>query len=235
MELDILNKFKEFLSTAKHLTDKEVKKAVFDIKNFLQTGDFSKASSTFTTFLYIYSSDFTNDEEFGLELMANFPKNKNSNVLEVTAGHDLKVAKFLAKNRYTVSIIDPLIKIKYEKLKLYNIKPIKSHFLCDHYVGKGKGSPVNDYDFIEGIRTCGATEHIVRQGLEYDKPFSVLLCNCIHRSLNGKEFRCRDEWYDYLNSISSEAKIIENKGFHYITNLKKINTDFVKPVQDFDM
>lgn len=235
MEFDILNKFKEYFKAEKYLESKDIKQAIFDMKNFLETGDYSKAFPAFKSFLYFYSSELNNDQEFGLKLMSNFPNKKYSNILEVTAGHEFELAKFLTRKGYNVNIIDPLIKIKDKNLRLYNIKPIKSYFLCDYYVGKGKGTSVKYYDFIEGIRTCEATEHIVRQGLEHYKPFNLLLCNCNHKSLDGKEFRCRDEWYDYLDSISSEAKIIENKGFHYITNLKKLKTDFVKPIQDFEM
>ena len=145
------------------------------------------------------------------------PKN-HKKILDVGAGRMCKLSTELAGQGFTVSAIDTNIRLKENELKRRLIsKIIKSSFFCDEY-SKNQGTPVGEYDLLVGLEPCEATEHIIRQGLKYDKPFEISLCYQPHKALSGQTFRTPELWYEYLSSISKEVKIIEQNNDFYATN-----------------
>ena len=102
-----------------------------------------------------------------------------------------------------------------EKKHLSNIylKNIKIWF-----ARSGEGTNIINFDLIVGLEPCGATEHIIRQALKYDKPFDVSLCAAPHNALNGDTFNSYLEWYNHLKNISKEVSIIKNDCGYIATN-----------------
>lgn len=144
-----------------------------------------------------------------------------SKILDVGAGRMCKLSEALVKYGNSLYAIDPNIRLSKDEAKKLGLKSISTQkFLCDDFAKKGKGTPVDNYDYIFGLEPCDATEHIIRQGLKYDKPFDVFLCGTSHNALNGKKFNSYNEWYDYLASISNEVNISKYGSVYVASNTK---------------
>ena len=140
-------------------------------------------------------------------------------VLDVGAGRLCKLSEMLAKKCSNVTAMDPKIRLSEIEAAQKRIKIKKEMFECDKFAKSGsRGTSLKPYDLIVGLEPCDATEHIIRQGLKYDKQFDVLLCAAPHNALNGKIFRNYEEWYKYLESISSEVTIQEYGSSFIATN-----------------
>lgn len=131
-----------------------------------------------------------------------------------------KLSKILARYGNSMHAIDPNIRLSANEAKNSNIKIMPQKFMCDEYSKNGKGTNIKHYDMLVGLEPCDATEHIIRQGLKYDKPCDVLLCAVPHNALNGKTFKSAQEWQEYLLSISSELTIKEHNKSSIISNVK---------------
>jgi len=98
------------------------------------------------------------------------------------------------------------------------ITTIKKLFRCDEFAKNGVGTDITQFNIIVGLEPCDATEHIIRQGLTYDKPFDVLLCYENHDALSGKRFNEPEEWFDHLKGISTEVDIVKLGSSFIATN-----------------
>lgn len=142
-----------------------------------------------------------------------------SKILDVGAGRMCKLSEALAKYGNSLSAIDPNIRLSKVEANKLGIKSVSTQkFLCDEFAKKGTGTPIYNYDYIFGLEPCDATEHIIRQGLKYDKPFDIFLCVAPHNSLNGKTFDSYEKWYEYLSSISSEVNISKFESTYVASN-----------------
>ena len=130
-------------------------------------------------------------------------------VMDIGAGRMCKLSTLLAKNGTKMYAIDPNIRLsESEAYDLGIAKISRDPFVCDWALGRGGvGTKVKGADILVGLEPCDATEHIIRQGLKYDKPFDVVLCAAPHDSMDGKKFRSYEEWYEYLLKISGEVDI----------------------------
>lgn len=140
-------------------------------------------------------------------------------ILDVGAGRMCKLSKALAEYGNTLYAMDPEIRLSKEEARESGIRIRKQNFICDKFAIAGQGTDIRKYDYIFGIEPCGATEHIIRQGLKYDKPFDVSLCAAPHMALNGRTFRNYEEWYEYLLSISDDVDIKKYDNSYYATNM----------------
>lgn len=167
------------------------------------------------------------EEVFVSYLNQKYGNIKFSKILDVGAGRMCKLSQALAKYGNSLYAIDPNIRLTKEEAKKIGIKSInKQRFVCDEFAKKGKGTPIDFYDYIFGLEPCDATEHIIRQSLKYDKPFDIFLCGTSHKALNGKSFNSYKEWYDYLASISSEVDITKFGSIYVASNSKKSDVVF---------
>ncbi len=145
-----------------------------------------------------------------------------SKILDVGAGRMCKLSQALAKYGNTLYAIDPNIRLLPDEARKMGIKTIKKEFfICDEFAKSGRGTNIQNVDYIFGVEPCDATEHIIRQGLKYDKPFDILLCGAPHKGLNGKTFDSYEDWYEYLESISTEVQIRKFKTSYYASNEKQ--------------
>lgn len=227
---NILNEFNSYILNQKNLIGSvDIDLLESDMIKYLKTRNYSDCSEIFKNFLYLYSLNLNNHEQFGLDLICNFPKNEYLNGLEIAVNNNFNLANFLAENGYNVTTIDPKTTEKSDKITI-----LKSEFSCDYIAGKNKGTNIKEYDFLSAISPCVTTEHIIRQGLEYEKPFLIALCSCVVSSLNGIKFNDKYQWYGYLNSLSNEVNIIEKRGIHYATNLSDLKIGHVQVEQDYE-
>lgn len=161
------------------------------------------------------------EEDFLSYLNSKYGVIRFHKILDVGAGRMCKLSKILARYGNSMYAIDPNIRLSANEAKNLNIKGIMPQkFMCDEYSKNGKGTNIKHYDMLVGLEPCDATEHIIRQGLKYDKPFDVLLCAVPHKALNGKTFKSAQEWQEYLLSISSELTIKEHNKSNIISNVK---------------
>lgn len=161
---------------------------------------------------FLVAEGFYNGESrvgaFGNYIVQKYPLDNYKNILDVGAGRVCKLSQFLAEKGYKVDAIDTDIRLSNSEANDMGIVRISKYkFLCDEYSNKGKGTNITNKDLVVGLEPCGATEHIIRQCLKYDKPFEVSLCYQNHKALNGQTFETPEDWYRYLKSISDDVKI----------------------------
>ena len=131
-------------------------------------------------------------------------------ILDVGAGRLCELSSTLATKGFKMFAMDPNIRLLPNEANSLNIHISKNLFLCDRYAKSHKGTDVKNFDLLIGLEPCLATEHIIHQGLKYEKPFDVVLCYEAHKALNGKEFKSVDEWFEHLLKISQEVEIIKH-------------------------
>ena len=94
----------------------------------------------------------------------------------------------------------------------------RDYFYCDDFSNEEQGFNISPYDLLIGLEPCDATEHIIRQSLKYNKPFEIALCYTAHKALVDCKIKTREDWYNYLKSISSEIKINRIEDNYIATN-----------------
>lgn len=156
---------------------------------------------------------------FARYICKKYSSESHKNILDVGAGRMCHLSRRLERSGFVPTAIDPIIRLSQEeatKLKINNI--ITSKFYCDEYYEEKNGFDIRPFDLVIGLEPCDATEHIIRQGLKYDKPFEVMLCYTVHKALDNTKCKTVDDWYNYLKSISSEVKINEADNSFIATN-----------------
>lgn len=166
------------------------------------------------------SKEKSREEKFASYLNGKYGHLSFRRVMDVGAGRMCRLSTLLAKNGAKMYAIDPNIRLSDEEAYGLGISQISTRtFVCDWALGRdGKGTNVRPMDVLVGLEPCDATEHIIRQGLKYDKPLDVLLCAAPHNSIDGRQFRTYEEWYEYLLSISSELDINQIGSSFIISN-----------------
>ena len=173
---------------------------------------------------FFVNCDITKDQNrhilFAKYLIKKYSPSTHPNLLDVGAGRMCHLSNRLARNNFNITSMDPKIRLSESEAKQQKIsKIITSKFYCDDYAPKETtGTNITDYDIIVGLEPCDATEHIIRQSLKYDKPFDISLCATHHKPLENKKVRNQEEWYEYLQSISSEVKIKKVPGMYIASN-----------------
>lgn len=167
-----------------------------------------------------FKEDKAREEVFASYLNKKYGHLAFRRVMDVGAGRMCKLSAKLAQSGAKMYAIDPNIRLTQEEAYELGISQIsKDKFVCDKAAESGiKGTNVRPMDILVGLEPCDATEHIIRQGLKYDKPFDVLLCAAPHDSIDGKSFRTYEEWYEYLLKISAEVGINEVGGSYIASN-----------------
>lgn len=149
-------------------------------------------------------------QDFANYITQRYSPMSTQQILDVGAGRLCELSSTLASKGFKMFAMDPNIRLLPNEAKTLNIHISKNLFMCDKYAPKHKGTNVKDFDLLIGLEPCLATEHIIHQGLKYEKPFDVVLCYEAHRALNGKEFKTVDDWFEHLLKISHEVEIIKN-------------------------
>lgn len=112
-------------------------------------------------------------------------------VLDVAGGQGGLTIE-LIKRGYQVTVIDPKIKIKGNK-----IEKIKKYF--DDSIN------ISDYDLIIGMHPDGATEYIIKNAIKYNKKFAVVPC-CVFPINKKLQFNYY-QWIEYLKKYSNNIKM----------------------------
>ena len=165
------------------------------------------------------------EKEFVSYLNKKYGDLKFGKILDVGAGRMCRLSQMLARFGNEMYAIDPKIRLLQHEARKMGIAIKKDKFVCDEYAKHQKGTLVDHYNHIVGLEPCDATEHIIRQGLKYDKPFDVMLCAAPHVGLNGKNFNSYEEWYVYLARISSEVNISKIGSSYYASNEKSVELE----------
>lgn len=201
------------------LNSQEKQKFLVGLKEYLEDKDIALDDEVFD---FLVQRKLVKNEPrevtFYKYLLKKYKTLKGVNVLDVGAGRICNLSKFIAENGGTVTSMDTVVRLSDDKLKKMNITAIKKLFKCDEFNRNGVGTDISDYDLIVGLEPCGATEHIIRQSLKYDKLFEISLCAAPHQSLSGEKFRTYREWYKHLSNISKEVLIIKNECGYVATN-----------------
>lgn len=159
------------------------------------------------------------EEVFRDYIVSKYSPRLYKNVLDVGAGRVCKSSTMLGEAGYTVTAMDPDIRLQPKEIRDRKIRSIiKRPFVCDQYSRDGKGTDISHMDLVVGLEPCDATEHIIRQSLKYEKPFDVTLCYQEHDALNGRKFRTPEEWYEHLGRISTSIKIDKVGSMYHARN-----------------
>jgi SAM-dependent methyltransferase len=183
-----LNKFKEFLIL------RESDKIEEKIKDFtdLISGVYSKDTiyDEIVDFLDVIKGTPTRWESFAQYINNRFAVSDFSKVLDVGCGPMADLSLLLIEKGYDVVGIDSKVK------EIENLKTIKKLF--DY-----KKEDVSNFDLLVGLEPCDATEHIIRSSMENKIPCVISLCCTSHDSIDGQRFSSKEEWYEYLLSITN--------------------------------
>lgn len=213
VNLIILKKAEDYINVnSERFNATEKENFLSEVKNYLFEEDAAIADEVFD---FLVSEKLVHNkprhETFINYLIKKYNSKKHPNVLDVGAGRLCNLSSALGAKGFKTTAIDPKIRLNSNEIKARKIKNIiKQPFYCDEY-SDGSGTNVNQFDLLVGLEPCDATEHIIRQGLKYEKPFEISLCYQAHDALNGQKFETPEDWYEYLQQISTEIKISKNK------------------------
>lgn len=158
-------------------------------------------SDEVSDFLDLLFRNPTRWKSFANYIKDNYQLKKYNNILDVGCGKFADLSIELIKEGYNVTCIDP--NLNTDKINVAELKLIKDIF--DYRI-----FDVAKYDLIIGLEPCDATEHIVRSALNNNKEFVVSLCATPHKSIDGKSFLNKNEWYQYLLNLYSDALSLEH-------------------------
>ena len=215
LNLLIFKKAEDYLKrNPERFTSSEKDKFIEDLKSYVLTKDKVIADEVFD--FYVSEKLAQNEPRttsFIRHLISKYNTTTTPKVLDVGAGRMCHLSTELGERGFKVVAIDPKIRLKDNEIKQRKIQRIiKQPFYCDEY---GNGTDISNFDLLVGLEPCDATEHIIRQGLKYEKPFEVSLCYQAHNALNGTKFATPEDWYEYLQQISNEI------------NITRIDNDFI--------
>lgn len=207
LNLLIFQKAADYLKrNPERFTSNEKDKFIADLKSYVLTKDKVIADEVFD--FYVSEKLAQNEPRttsFIRHLISKYNTTTTPKVLDIGAGRMCHLSTELGERGFKVVAIDPKIRLKESEIKQRKIQRIiKQPFYCDEY---GKGTDISNFDLLVGLEPCDATEHIIRQGLKYEKPFEVSLCYQAHNALDGKTFATPEDWYEYLQRISNEINI----------------------------
>lgn len=123
-----------------------------------------------------------------------YPEHKR--VLDVGVGLG-NTSTLLQNSGYLVTAMDKFSLEVKRKLECQGIRVINDYFTTE--------TDISGYDLVVGLHTCGATEKIIRNCVSNDTDFVVVPCEK-RMSLDGQDFRSREEYLDYLIAIDSSIK-----------------------------
>lgn len=128
-------------------------------------------------------------EGFAWFLFNKFGESKK--VLEIGGGNG--VLSYLMKRhfKWDMTIIDPE-----STAKEFGIDVIKEFFLIN--------TDVQSYDLLIGKFICPVVDEAVLSAVTNEKPFAVLMCQCIHE---GKDYDSYDDCIKYLTGLDSKIKV----------------------------
>ena len=204
------------------LNSQEKQKFLVDLEEYLEKNNGVLADEVFD---FLVQRNLVENEPrektFIDYLLAKYKNFNNIKILDVGAGRICSLSKAIAEQGGKVTAMDTNIRLNNSEIKQLNIEVVKKYFRCDEFSPKGTGTDIRNFDLVVGLEPCGATEHIIRQALKYDKPFDISLCAAPHKALNGEQFNSYHEWYNYLKNISKEVNIIKNNCGYIATNCEE--------------
>lgn len=201
---------KEYISkNPERFTPEEIKKFNNDLNNYLNNKSKIIDDEVFDFLVYKgLINNGSRHNQFAKYINSKYAPNTTPNILDVGAGRMCHLSHRLSRSGYNMTAIDPKIRLTDSEAQAMNLKIERNNFYCDEYAPQNtSGTPINDYDLLVGLEPCDATEHIIRQGLKYNKPFEVLLCYTAHKKLTGGMPQSPEAWYKYLRNISSEIEV----------------------------
>lgn len=149
-------------------------------------------------FFDIMEGKTTRWQSFAKYIEITFPKKKFPNILEIGCGPVGDLTTILNEKGYQSTGIDPRV----DSVK--NLKLIKEEF---HYLY----TDVSTYNLLVGLEPCNATEHIVRSSIQNNIPCVISLCGTTHDGIDGRKFSQREQWYEYLLSLTMSRGVLEKK------------------------
>ena len=218
--LIVKNQSKEWLKdNPLRLNSEEKQKFLVDLSLYLERKNGVIADEVFDFLVQrglIYNEP--REQSFTSHLIKKYGSLKGVKVLDVGAGRICVLSKAISEKGAKVTAMDTNIRLTEKELEKLNITIVKKLFRCDEFARNGVGTNVGRYDLILGLEPCGATEHIIRQALKYDKPFDITLCATPHKGLRSETFKTYMEWYEHLSKISKEVSIIKRDCGYVATN-----------------
>ena len=142
-------------------------------------------------------------EHFSKFIKAMYPDARK--VLEVGCGAG-DLSKLLTELGYEVTALDY---IKYNNLDKQGIAFYEKEFTLD--------TDISEYDLVVGLHCCDATERVIRNCINNDKEFAVVVCEK-HQGLENNNIKNRNQYIKYLKNISNRLKVTDLPIYEFIVN-----------------
>ena len=142
-------------------------------------------------------------EHFSKFIQAMYPGAKK--MLEVGCGAG-DLSKLLTELGYEVTALDY---VKYNDLDKQGIEFFEKEFTLD--------TDISDYDLVVGLHCCDATERVIRNCINNDKEFAVVVCEK-HQGLENNNIKNRKQYIKYLKNISSRLKVTDLPIYEFLVN-----------------
>ena len=198
-------------------TEKEKKRFMDELLKNIKSEERFMFDGTYDFLLhYGLIKGVSRHQDFANYITQRYSPMSTEKVLDIGAGRLCELSSTLSSKGFKMFAMDPNIRLLPNEANSLNIHISKDLFLCDRYAKGHKGTNVKNYDLLIGLEPCLATEHIIHQGLKYEKPFDVVLCYEAHKALNGKEFKTVDDWFNHLLKISQEVEIVKYNGNYIV-------------------
>jgi len=192
----LIESFRKFLITRQ---SDQIEDKVKDFSDFI-SGNYKKdiIYDEIVDYYDIVKGEYTRWQSFARYIETRFPKETYPRVLDVGCGPLADLSLSLNEKGYGVTGIDPRVN------QINQLKTIRQSF---NYLK----TDISSYDLIVGLEPCEATEHIIRSSIQSNVPCAIKLCAKAHDSMNGQQFLNKEDWYNYLLSLSNTKGIIEEK------------------------
>lgn len=149
------------------------------------------------------SARYNRYEHFSKFIKAKYPDAKK--ILEVGCGSG-HLSKLLTDLGYDVTAIDY---IKYNNLEENGIKFKETTFELD--------TDISEYDLVIGLHCCEATERVIRNCINNEKEFAVVICEK-RQGLENPQIKNRNQYIKYLKKISDKLKVTKLPIYEMLMN-----------------
>ena len=142
-------------------------------------------------------------QHFSKFIKAIYPDAKK--ILEVGCGAG-ELCQLLTELGYEVTALDY---VKYNSLDKQGIEFYEKEFTLD--------TDISEFDLVVGLHCCDATERVIRNCINNDKEFAVVVCE-MHQGLENNNIKNRNQYIKYLKNISNRLKVTDLPIYEFLVN-----------------
>lgn len=215
---DIQEKFQKYkLLNPNELTEKELRILEKRVEK-MNLSLLEKSHDDDCIDFYLYLKGYPSRQQIFAEYILNTKlKGKMGlEILEVGSGKHARVGKFLSKEGFNITCIDPKLITKSQK----NLTCISEKFDYRKF-------DISKFDYVIAEEPCEGAEQVVRACVKANKPFTQTLCGEPHKLISGKRAKNAKVWYKELRKFHPLITL------EYI-HLYPIFSNMISPLLNFE-